>query len=126
MNSYTVTLACIDDTTGWGVLGEYKTIVTKAHSKNEASQIVQTDMPRGWKVLKVEGEEKPWELKSLNEYTEAQKVAAFNRVYKMCIEHLSRAEKYGYDKCMEHYIYEEVMLTCCGRDVFEHLNKLTK
>jgi len=64
-----------------------------------------------------------WQPKA--DHTDAEKIAAFDKLRQAALEDLEKAKQEGYrDDDAEHYIYEDVMKLTLGQDVFEILNKL--
>ncbi len=54
------------------------------------------------------------------------KILAFDKLYKMALEHYIEVAENGEggERDDPHYIYEECMKRCLGKDIFKHYNKL--
>lgn len=63
---------------------------------------------------------------SLALYTTAQKVTIFDALYKSCETHFLKSVDSSFeDDDDEHYLYEELMQSTLGDDIFETMNNLT-
>ena len=63
-------------------------------------------------------------VKLAKDWADVEKVQAFDKLHKMAMETYNHAKLYGcggHDA--DHYIYEEVMKLCLGKDVFATYNQ---